>query len=988
MPRSEIVPDEMVRAETVRPVRDERDVRPPAELQARLDAGEAIVWESVLTLPTYEPDEPVRFPMYLDNRVYQGSSGRVYPMPFVEGVAREPVDHDWRAVHLENAYIRVTVLPELGGRIYTGYDKTTGYDFFYRNHVIKPALVGLGGPWISGGVEFNWPQHHRPGTYLPTDADLALGDDGSATVWCRDHDPFARMNGTHGIRLHADRSVVEILGTFHNRTEQPQTFLWWANAAVRVHDDYQSFFPQDVGFVADHARRGITSFPAADRPYYGVDYAARGQETPGADRIDRYANIPVPTSYMVVETKGEFFGGYDHAAGAGVVHWADRRVSPGKKQWTWGDSPFGHAWDRHLTDGDGPYVELMAGVYTDNQPDFTWLRPGEVKRMRQVWFPIPAIGIAHQANEDAAVHVSFDEPGVVSVRAAVTRPMRVTVRVSVDGTELDAHEVTLEPGQVDTHLVALPDGADATAVRVQLCEGAHTVLEWRLCEPSDEEPWLATVPPLPEDTETVDELYLTGLHLEQYRHPTRLPAPYWEEAIRRDPGDSRSRLALAWRAYRSGQHALAEEHLRIAIARQTARNERLRDTEPYYLLGLVLIRLGRDEEAQEVLGRAASDGAWHRAATFEGACLLARQGRTALARRDAEDAALNGVEPRLTALRVVLARREGDRDAADRMLREEISRGIPDDLIRHLADGSLPEDGLRLVDLAVDLDHLGEAEAALSVLGSAALAPATTTGNAAPVAHYLRAALLERLGRADEAARARQDARDADRRWTFPSGLDAQDALAAALRVDPADSVAAGLLGELLYQEGRRTEAAQLWERAVESRSDDPVVLRNAGLAAYNVTHDDALAWRRYEQARDADPDDARLLSEQDQLAAKLGHPAQERLARLLAAMPLVDSRDDLAIAYADLLRLTGDPAGALEWMDARRFQPWEGGEGRVLAAWDAARDALGMPQIDPPDSLGEHRPVHVPPVALHEDGSTDYFATSLPESLLFHRRE
>src|SRR5690606_15947989 len=145
------------------------------------------------------------------------------------------------------------------------------------------------------------------------------------------------------------------------------------------------------------------------------------------------------------------------------------------------------------------------------------------------------------------------------------------------------------------------------------------------------------------------------------------------------------------------------------------------------------LRLGREEEALEALGRAAWDGAWHRAATFEASCLLARQGRTALARRDADDAALDGVEPRLTALRVVLARREGDREAADRILREEISRGVPDDLIRHLADGSLPTDGLRLLDLAVDLDHLGETPAAISVLRSAALAPAGPAGNAAPV---------------------------------------------------------------------------------------------------------------------------------------------------------------------------------------------------------------------------------------------------------------
>ncbi|MGQ7312351.1 DUF5107 domain-containing protein [Microbacterium arabinogalactanolyticum] len=973
-------------------VRAEADARPPAELQARLDAGEAIVWESALTLPTYEPEPPARFPMYLDNRVYQGSSGRVYPMPFVEGIAREPIDHAWRAVHLENRYVRVTVLPELGGRIYAGHDKTTGYDFLYRNHVIKPALVGLGGPWISGGIEFNWPQHHRPGTYLPTDADLVLGDDGSATVWCRDHDPFARMAGIHGVRLRADTSTVEILAAFHNRTEQMQTFLWWANAAVRVHDDYQSFFPQDVRFVADHARRAITSFPAADRPYYGVDYAALAAERPGADLIDRYANIPVPTSYMVVDTMGEFFGGYDHAAGAGIVHWADRRVSPGKKQWTWGNSPFGHAWDRHLTDEDGPYVELMAGVYTDNQPDFSWLRPGEVKRMRQVWFPIPAIGIAHQANEHAAVNVSLDDDAVV-VRTAATRAMTATVHVLVDTAERGSHAAHLEPGVVDE--LRVTGISDLGIVRVELREAGRLVLEWRLIAPNAEEPWLAQVPPTPEETESVDELYLTGLHLEQYRHPTRSPLPYWQEAIRRDPGDSRTRLALAWRAYRAGRYAEADEQSSAAVTRGTARNERLRDTEPYYLQGLVALRLGRDEAAAAAFGRASWDGAWHRAAMFESACLLARQGRVDQARQDAADALVGGgSEPRLTALRVLLARRAGDADEAADILADALPRtdsrvdadSVPDDLLRYVADRSLPEGGGRLLDLALDLSHFGEADAALDVLTTAASAAVTPSGNVRPLAHYVRAMLLDAAGQADAAADARAAARDADRRWAFPAGLDVHDALVAALTAEPEDAVARMLLGMLLYQERRREEAVAMWERAIELGLQDAVVFRNAGLAAYNVSHDDALAWQRYEQARALDPDDARLLSEQDQLAAKLGHPAADRLSRLRDALPLVAQRDDLAVAYADLLRLTGDAEGALAWMDSRPFQPWEGGEGMVLRAWDAAREALGLPLADPPEHLGEQRPAFTPPVAVHEDGSTDYFATSLPEALLFHR--
>lgn len=340
----------------------------PADLAASLAAGGAVAWSEPLVMPTYEPAEADPHPMYFDRRVYQGSSGRVYPLPFIDRIATEPVPRAWQAVHLENRWLRVMVLPEIGGRIHVGFDKMAGYDFLYRNSVIKPALVGLAGPWVSGGIEFNWPQHHRPATFLPVDVSIEHGDDGSVTVWCSDHDPFTRMRGTHGVRLRPDRAAIELVVRLHNRTSLTQTFLWWANAAVRVHDDYQSFFPTDVHWVADHARRAVTSFPAADRPYYGVDYPARAAD--GGDRLDWWRNIPVPTSYMVLGTADDFFGGYDHAADAGFVHVADRRLAPGKKQWTWGNAPFGEAWNDLLTDADGPYIELMSGVFTDNQPDF------------------------------------------------------------------------------------------------------------------------------------------------------------------------------------------------------------------------------------------------------------------------------------------------------------------------------------------------------------------------------------------------------------------------------------------------------------------------------------------------------------------------------------------------------------------------------------------------------------------------------------------
>src|SRR5690606_5277578 len=147
-------------------------------------------------------------------------------------------------------------------------------------------------------------------------------------------------------------------------------------------------------------------------PYYGVDYPALAEADPGADRIDFYGNVQVPTSYMITDTVDDFFGGYDHDVQAGFVHWADRAIAPGKKMWTWGDGPVGQAWDRHLTDSDGPYVELMAGVFTDNQPDFTWLRSGETRTFNQYWYPIQDIGPAVQATLDAAVGLEVDGSAV------------------------------------------------------------------------------------------------------------------------------------------------------------------------------------------------------------------------------------------------------------------------------------------------------------------------------------------------------------------------------------------------------------------------------------------------------------------------------------------------------------------------------------------------------------------------------------------------
>ncbi|WP_166848221.1 DUF5107 domain-containing protein [Isoptericola sp. BMS4] len=965
------------------PENESRIVLPPAPagLADRAVRG----WREPVSIDTYDIGEPDRYPAYLDQRVYQGSSGAVYPMPFVDRVAPTKAPRDWDAIHLENAYVRLMVLPELGGRIHVGLDRTRGYDFFYRNDVIKPALVGLLGPWVSGGVELNWPQHHRPATFLPTETWIETEADGAVTVWCSDHDPFARMQGMHGVRLRPDSALVELRVRLVNRTDDVQTFLWWANVAAAVHDDYQAFFPTDVTVVADHAKRAVTTFPAASGRYYGVDYPARRTpDRPDGDRLDRYRNIPVPTSYMCLGSQDDFFGGYDHAAGAGFVHWADHRISPGKKMWTWGNAPFGRAWDRHLTDTNGPYVELMAGVFTDNQPDFAFLRPGETTAFSQYWYPIQDVGPVHQATRDAAVRLDV-EGTAVRVGVAVTSP-RAGARVVLRAGEqvlLDAR-ADLAPGAPLVRELTGPAGAEPTAYELVVEHDGATLVTWRprrAPDPAAALPDPATEPPAPGDVASVDELYVTGLHLEQYRHATRSPEPYWVEALRRDPGDARCATALAARRARQGRLDEAERLLRTATSRLTVRNPNPRDGEAHYRLGVVLARQGRTAEAREALGAASWDQAWRDAAAVATARLDLAEGRDADAAEQL-DALLRRSPEHVQGrnLAAIGALRAGDAEKARDLVCGTLAVDPLDAWARDLAArvglggttaGTTPDPTMAL-DVALEHASAGETAAAVGLLEDVATRPSPRGQRDVRVLALLHLADLElSRGAPAAAAAALERARRAPRDWAFPAATD-DDALARLRHAWPRDPLVAGLAGHRLYAAGRHEDAIAAWEVAASGDGTDPVVLRNLGVATHNVTGDADAAAAWYARARVLAPDDARLLYEADQLEARRGTPPERRLAPLVARPDLVAARDDLSVQLAELLTAVGRPAEALDVLTGRAFQPWEGGEGRVLAAWDAAHLALGRRALDdgdaatsrehaaaalaPPESLGEAR--------------------------------
>ncbi|UFU07720.1 DUF5107 domain-containing protein [Ruania halotolerans] len=960
----------------------------PARPGDQADAPVA-VWREPLPLRTYHPAPPSDLPAYLDGRVYQGSSGRVYPLPFHDRIESEPTTHQWDAIHLENAWIRLVILPELGGRIHLAIDRHSGAEIFYNNPVIKPALVGLAGPWIAGGIELNWPQHHRPATYLPTDTHITHEDDGSVTVWCSDHDPFDRMKGMHGVRLRPDRSTIELRVRLYNRTPLTQTFLWWANVAARTHRDFQSFFPSDVHIVADHAKRAITAFPAADRPYYDIDYPSRAHHTftaaDGAlvsgDRIDWPDNIPVPTSYMVTHSDHDFFGGYDHATSLGFVHVADRRIAVGKKQWTWGESRFGRAWNRNLADDDSAYVELMAGVFTDNQPDFAFLAPGETKVFSQVWYPLRDIGPVTEATEEAALRVRLAGGTLaIGVISTSTRPGALLEVLDPDGTVIADRVADLDPATPVQWEVAA-DGAAPLTVRVRHGEQvlvSQPTAQARQGEQGEQgesvEVLAATEPAPPAQVDTVEELLDIAGHLQQYRHASRSPEPYWAEALRREPGHAGVSTAVGIARLRQGRLGEAETHLRTAVGRLTAYHPTPSDVTALYHLGLVLALGERPQEAYGLFARASWNRLWRAPAGYEMARLdaTARRDTTALHRLDD----VLRVEPehlQARTLRALLLRRTGRTGDAAAELAALAGLDPLHWWSRDLAGQELHTDALTCLDIASEYASVGCLDEALRVMETAvdrdrgrALGQPSVTA----LAHLHRADLLERSGDEVAAQRARQDAAGADRTWCFPGRLEDAVMLTRAVQRHQ-DAVAQVLLGHWLYASGRQQEALTAWETGARE-AGDAVVHRNIGLALVTEADDLDGARAAYDRALALAPGHPRILRESDQLDRRRAMPVAARLRAISDAPQAVAERDDLAAELAHLLVCSGDAVAAHRILSGRQFQPWEGGEGEVLRVWERtctalARTALTAGRLDeaaqsvagaltPPATLGEDR--------------------------------
>lgn len=899
-------------------------------------SGQVKVWEDELVVPTYKNTPPNKMPRYYEGKGHQGVQRRMYPYPMDDNLRTEKVDETYHIVYLENDYIKLGIMPALGGRIFEGIDKTNGYNFFYRNHVIKPSLIGMVGTWISGSNAWGFPHHHGPNTVKSLDYFIEEHEDKSVTVWSANIDKRHRMRILIGYTIYPNSSIVEMTIRPDNRSPIVNSMLFWSNPSVHVDENYQVIFPPSVEYVTQHSKREMTSWPIANKRYNSYNYD-------GVD-ISWWKNIGVPSSFFSWNPQEDFFGGYDHGKNAGTLWVGNHHVMPGMKFWAWGNNAAGDKANSALTDEDGHYIELMAGAFTDNQPDYSWLQPYENKDVKMTWYPIRLLGGIKDANEHGALNLEISK-NVALLRLNSTSPRNgVSVILADNGKKIFEEKINIDPARPYSKEVKLPKGSIKEDIQLSLlsAEGETLLAYQPKKKANNPEPAPLEAPLAPEEIKTNEELYLTGLRLNQFYNANIDPLPYYEEALRRDPGDYRVNTQMGILYLKGKNWEEAEKHLQTAVERITSNYTRPKDSEAQYYLALAQRELGKVQEAYDNLYGATWNAAWHSPAFYQLSEIDSKRGdyKKAL---DHLNRSLNTNGNNLKALNLKMAvlRKLGRLGEAESLASKTIEKDLLNYQSRNelalikAAQGSKAESEAILAELshimrdevqsymefATDYANAGFYEEAREVLSRL-----EEKGNKHPMLHYYLGYYSSKLGQTDKAKTYYAAAGKMPYDYVFPFRAEALDVLNHAIEINAEDAMAWYYMGNILYEE-QPENAILAWENSIEIDSTFYIPHRNLGLAYREVENDIEKSLRSYQKAFASNKEDPRLIYELDDVAEAAKVSPKERYETIFANNHKAsERRSETLLREVQVLIAIGKYDEAINFLTNNSFPQFEGG--------------------------------------------------------------
>lgn len=891
--------------------------------KAAAQNGPVKMWEGEELLPTYLVNAPEKAALFERDFAYQRAKRSVYPYAMNDNPTNIKVDSLHRALYLENDYIKVCVLPGIGGRLFYATDKTNGYEIFYRQSVIKPANVGMLGAWISGGVEWNVFHHHRATSQYPIDYKLVDNGDGSKTIWVGEVENRHRMSWAIGMTLYPDKSYIEVTGRFFNTSQDRNSMLHWNNVATHANENYQIIFPENTDFGTFHHKNSFMRWPVADGTYNG------NPDFKGKD-VSYWRNLPalMGASVFVYDLQDDFIGGYDYGKNAGTMLAGNHNINKGGKFWTWGHMNYGHAWDCvTLTDSDGPYVELMTAAYSDNQPDYCWINPHETKEFTAYWYGIRNLNKVNRGNELATVNMDINPNGEIHLAANVTEirnNAKVEVR-SANGSVLYSKTVNIAPDKpfaddfkVDASIVSEP-----TEITMYVYSAdAEELISYHPYKLDRTKPLPKPVEPLnmdPKTINTIDELYYIGMRNLQFHQAHIDPNIYFLEALNRDPGDVRCNTQMGIYYRKNGDYTKAKQYLRKALERQTASYTRVEDGQAMYNLGLILKDEGVTEAAIDTLYRAAWDYEYASAAYYQLAQISSWKKDYKQAEQEVNMAIdYNGRNIDAKNLKITLLRQSGKTVDATKLAQEVINL----DPLNYYASRELMLLGKQskdefakllrgvsesYIELALYYSHNGfDCEAEKILLEAEAIKAYATT-------EYYLGYVADLKGDTNAAKEWFTKAENNNIDYVFPFRLETIGVYNKALSYNPEAANTWYYLGNLYYHK-QPAKAMEAWQKAVDIKPDFAMALRNLGWGCRFFTGEMRRGVEFYKKAIAADKDgNAIFLAECDEMLQALNAPISERYELFNGKADIYEKRYDSETKAIKMQIVSGEYEEALE---------------------------------------------------------------------------
>jgi tetratricopeptide (TPR) repeat protein len=739
-----------------------------------------------------------------------------------------------------------------------------------------------------------------------------------------------------GYTVYPNSSIVEMTIRPENPTPYVNSFLFWANPSVHCDTNYQVIFPPSVEYVTQHHKREMTTWPVADRYYNRFDYT-------GLD-ISMWKNTGVPSSFFSWDPQEDFFGGYDHGKQAGTVWVGNHYICPGMKYWADGNNSAGEMINDGLTDTDGRYIELMAGAYTDNQPDYSWIQPYESRDVTMTWYPIRLLGGLKEANRNAALNLVSSDSGEVSIRLNTTQVYR---NARVDLTYMDKEKlnerIDISPDKPWSKDLDLDGPIEQDKIKFSLYDASgELLLEYQQEGPPGKPmPEPLESPPAPHEVKSVEELYLIGLRLDQFFNASVDPYPYYFEALKRDPGDYRVNTQLGILYCKRKMWEEAERHLQQAVDRITMRYTRSKDSDALYYLGIVKRRLQKNEEAYGHFYDATWNAGWHTPAYHQLAELDCEAGKFEKALEHINRALDTDVRNRKAlGLKIIILRKLGmleeagtlaasimENDPLDHQSRNEYylinkelkryrkTEAILDELERIMQDREQS-----YIELSLTYSNCGFYKEAIDILSRA-----IEKGNTYPMLYYYCAYFWSKLGEREKASEYFKQAQAKPHRFCFPSRDEAVNALNEALAYDPNDAMACYYLGNLYY-ELQPEKAIVLWEKSLSIDDGFYIVLRNLALAAEEHQHDLAKSLALYKKAFENNRNDPRLIYEYDNICEQANISPAERYEQIFKGnRDVISQRSETFLRELDLLNFLGQYDEVIDVLKKVEFVESEG---------------------------------------------------------------